>query len=53
MVDDSLHASKEELWDEIQKCCKQVSSKDIEKLTKSMDTRLIWAIEKQGGYTNY
>lgn len=41
--------TKDELWNEIKKCCMGISPDEIKKLTQSMDNRLVSVIEKHGG----
>ena len=45
--------SKEQLCDELQLCAANISSDEIENLTKSMDRRLLAVVEARRGYINY
>ena len=47
------YASKDDLWDAILTASKDISSDEIERLTSSIDQRLISLINKSGNYINY
>lgn len=42
-------SGKEQLWDAILECCKDISPETIRNLTKSVDNRLLLVVKKDGG----
>lgn len=45
--------NKEDLWREIEKICEKITPDTINKLTSSMDRRLLRVVDKRGGFTGY